>query len=280
MRRVGYCLLENGAVRPLLKVRNRLGLPDPSNWLPRSLSGTDVITDSDLLNPTSSEIEEVAAPTPTPSLADFGETPRLTNNELGQIFSWALRYSAPVNLGSCEGLTDRVPQAFVGAAGDDQTGVVGLVDSPNSSSELTDTIAVDAQEIIDIPLDLFPTPTPEPSQAFGAPGVYVPTGPVLHDQRCAGQYVRGVITNRQGEAVAGVRLILRDQWGNQYDAVSKNGATDTGSYDFPIYSYSPHQLYLTVVDNNGTPLSPTISILHLLGESDGKPCHWVNFVGG
>ncbi|MFN8440762.1 MAG: transglycosylase domain-containing protein [Caldilineaceae bacterium] len=283
-RRAGYCLLPNGAVRPVLKVRDHLGLPDPTSTAltgaPDSLISDELITDTDPFNAFAVEVPEVVEPTPTPSLADFGETPRLSNNELGQIVAWALRYSAPVDLGRCDDLQTRLPQAFIGTEADEQAAMRVLVDTVNPSEELTGTVPADAQAIGDIQTIGLPTPTPDGMQFIAAANLYMPTSAPIHDQSCSGQYVMGHVMNQSGALVAGVHLHLRDQWGNQYDAISKDSSGDTGAYDFPIYSSSPHELYLTVVDGNGTPLSPTVTIPHLLRESEGKPCHRIDFVGG
>jgi hypothetical protein len=46
--------------------------------------------------------------------------------------------------------------------------------------------------------------------------------------------------------VAGVHIVLVDEWGNRADAWSKGGESDYGRYDFPIH---------TVVDAAGNPIS-------------------------
>ncbi|RME57224.1 MAG: carboxypeptidase regulatory-like domain-containing protein [Caldilineae bacterium] len=109
---------------------------------------------------------------------------------------------------------------------------------------------------------------------------YTLNQPVWHDASCPGSYIMGRVIDRNGAPVAGVHVVLFDQWGNRYDAVSKNGPADYGQFDFPIFSGTPQTLRLVVVDANGQPISPEIPVPHNMDEVSSKPCHHVTFVGG
>ena len=73
---------------------------------------------------------------------------------------------------------------------------------------------------------------------------------------------------------------MRDEWGNQSSAISKNGAIDYGLFDFPIPSGAPHQIYITVVDDGGNPISAVIAIPHRQGEAVDASCHHLVLQGG
>ncbi len=70
----------------------------------------------------------------------------------------------------------------------------------------------------------------------------------------APQYVMGQVVNRDGAPLAGVRIVMRDPWGNQSETMSKGGSNDYGQFDFPIWADGPQDLVLTVVDESGNPL--------------------------
>ena len=84
--------------------------------------------------------------------------------------------------------------------------------------------------------------------------------------------------------MAGVHVVMVDEWGNRSDTVSKNGEADYGSYDFAIHSFANHYT-LTVVDPAGNIASPAVTVEHLqgagamrrvirwCGSADEKPNH-------
>ena len=92
----------------------------------------------------------------------------------------------------------------------------------------------------------------------------------------------GRVLNREGAPVAGVHLVLVDEWGNRADAVSKDGQADYGSYDFLLNPFA-NRYTVTVVDESGNPASPPVVVEHLQGaQASGgdSPCHTVDWVGG
>jgi hypothetical protein len=125
------------------------------------------------------------------------------------------------------------------------------------------------------------TAIPVASTGTGPSGplFYVPTLPVAHHDGCQGNYIIGTVFDGAGGAVAGVRIALVDQYGNQAMAMSKDGTNDYGYYDFPIGD-APNRYTLTVVDEAGTPLSSPVVVNHLQGDGGGAPCHTVIWRGG
>ena len=107
---------------------------------------------------------------------------------------------------------------------------------------------------------------------------YAPQGVSSHDA-CPGNYIVGQVLNRAGGPVAGVHIVLVDEWGNRADAWSKSGQDDYGRYDFPIHGFA-NRYTLTVVDDAGSPISAPVVVEHLQGSGGGSPCHTVNWVGG
>lgn len=96
---------------------------------------------------------------------------------------------------------------------------------------------------------------------------------------CPGTYALGVVTDRSGNPLAGVRLSLIDEFGNAQGAVTKPGPGDTGRYDFPM-SGPPRRFYMTVVDEADRAISPRVEILHDLAPQEGKSCRWVDWRRG
>lgn len=109
---------------------------------------------------------------------------------------------------------------------------------------------------------------------------YILNQPVWHDTNCPGGYVMGQVINWDGAPVAGVRVQLADPWNNRAVAVSKAGAADAGRFDFPLFSGSAQTLHLTVLDENGNPISPAIPIPHNMDPASTFPCHHVVVKGG
>ncbi len=94
---------------------------------------------------------------------------------------------------------------------------------------------------------------------------------------CPGSYILGQVRDRLGNLLPGVSLRLVDEFGNLQTQVTKAVAGDVGRYDFPIFG-APRHFYLSVVDAQGHPLSPTVEIAHGLGAAAQATCHWADWV--
>jgi len=226
-RWTAYCRVEPAAVRPLLKLPGKLGLPK---------SGDS----------TASE--------PVPSSADALHA-----------IGWSLRHPTAVDLGPCDALPEIVPKAL---ALDPQPGDEAL------------QVSADLGAALDANAGPVAGDTTLPVQAVAPTDFrYALARPVTHHTSCPGNYIVGQVLNRQGAPVAGVHIVLLDEWGNRADAVSKSGASDYGNYDFPINSFA-NRYTLTVVDGAGNPISPPVVVEHLQGAGGDSPCHTVVWIGG
>jgi penicillin-binding protein 1C len=179
---------------------------------------------------------------------------------------WSLRHPTPVGLGSCGTLAEIAPRAL---ALDPQPGDVAL------------TISADLAAAMD------PNAGPVPGDTTTLPAVaaspadfsFALARPVENHASCPGNYIVGQVLNRQGTPVAGVHIVMVDEWGNRSDTSSKNGEADYGSYDFAIHSFANHYT-LTVVDPAGNIASPAVTVEHLQGAAGDAPCHTVVWIGG
>jgi len=199
-------------------------------------------------------------------------SPALTD-EQALALAWILRNGSRANLGDCDTLAPRVETA--------------LRVAPEAAPELAQS---GARVLIDVQAAYWPDVPPGPTPGAvelarfagsgGAYGTYALRQPIWHDYACPGQYIMGQVLDRSGAPVAGVQLMARDQWGNVAYAISKNGAADYGRFDFPITSSTPHDIYVTVLDPAGNPVSPTVTVQHRYGEGGDAPCHYLIFQGG
>ncbi|MBX7234367.1 MAG: transglycosylase domain-containing protein [Caldilineales bacterium] len=214
--------------------------------------------------PTFLGLPAAAAQPPTESL----------RRERVQAIAWVLAHPAPVNLGPCETLPDLLNQAI--ALNPDLTGAQALVDWAAAMNP-------DAAPVAGAPAGPLAAATEPPAPPAGlapaGPGRFALAQPIAHHADCPGNYIIGLVTNRDGAPLAGIHITLVDQWGNRADAISKSGANDFGRYDFPI-NFFPNGYTLTIVDEAGNPLSPPVVVNHLQAEGGEAPCHTVNWVGG
>ncbi len=226
-RWTAYCRTEPAAVRPLLTLPDRLGLP------------------------AAREDEGSGAP-----------DPKIEEERLRAI-AWSLRHPTPVDLGPCDALADLVPRAL---AIDPQPGDEAL------------QILVDLAAALDPEAGPVPGNTALPVQAVAPAEYRYLAHNISHHNICPGHYIIGQVLNRAGAPVAGVHIVLVDEWGNRADAWSKSGESDYGRYDFPINSFA-NRYTLTVVDEAGNPISPPVMVEHLQGSGGDAPCHTVDWIG-
>jgi len=126
---------------------------------------------------------------------------------------------------------------------------------------------------LETPLDVTPEPSATPNLVFP----FVLARAVRYSNGdCPGTYALGTVTDRAGNPLAGVRLYLVDEYGNEATAVTKPGPGDTGRYDFPMGG-PPRRFSMTVVDEAGNPLSAGVEILHELPPQEGQNCRWVDW---
>lgn len=226
-RWTAYCRTEPAAVRPLLTLPDRLGLPTTE-------TGEEPV----------------------------GFDPK-TEEERLRAIAWSLRRPTAVDLGPCDALADLVPRA--------------LALDPQPGDEVLQ-ILVDLAAALDPMAGPVPGDTALPVQAVAPTDYRYFAWNISHHSACPGHYIVGQVLNRSGAAVAGVHIVLVDEWGNRADAWSKSGESDYGRYDFPINSFA-NRYTLTVVDEAGTPISPPVVVEHLQGSGGDAPCHTVDWIG-
>jgi penicillin-binding protein 1C len=182
-----------------------------------------------------------------------------------QAIGWSLRHPTPVDLGPCGTLAEIALRAL---ALDPQSGDAALV------------ISADLAAAMDPNAGPVPGDTTLPAVAASpADFRYALARPVENNASCPGNYIVGQVVNRLGAPVAGVHIVMVDEWGNRADAVSKGGEADYGRYDLLINSFA-NRYTLTVVDPSGNIASPAVVVEHLQGAAGDAPCHTVVWIGG
>ena len=187
--------------------------------------------------------------------------------------AWSLHHGAQADLGPCTSLKDIVPAALALDGQGDTSAMRILVDLAGAADPQAGTLragGVDPAALaraVDI-------------GGVAAGGRYILAQSIVNDASCPGQYVMGKIVDPGGAPVAGVRVVMRDSWGNQAQATSKNGSNDYGMFDFPIYGSGPQDLFLTLVDDAGNALSATLTVPHKRDAASDTPCHHVVLQGG
>ncbi len=189
--------------------------------------------------------------------------PKIEEERLRAI-AWSLRYSTPVDLGPCDALADLVPRA--------------LAADPRPGDEVLQ-IVVDLAAALDPAAGPVPGDTALPVQAVAPADYRYFAANISHHSVCPGHYIIGQVLDRSGAPLAGVHIVLVDEWGNRADAWSKSGESDYGRYDFPINSFA-NRYTLTVVDEAGNPVSAPAMIEHLQGSGGDNPCHTLDWVRG
>ena len=248
LRLGGFCELEGAAERTLLQLPHAYGLPDAE----KSNEG----------------LVEVSAE------ASRGPGDEERNWTLDQLhaLAWSLENGTQTNFGPCDQLADVAPRALA-LNGESDEGVRVLVDVANAGNPELQTLSADgAVELAVI--------QKSGGERLSGPGTYWLAEPIVNDFSCPGQYVMGQVVNLDGAPVAGVRIVMRDPWGNEAQTLSKNGANDFGMFDFPIYADGSHDLTLTVVDESGNALSGLIVVPHRRDGASDTPCHMVRLQGG
>jgi penicillin-binding protein 1C len=209
---------------------------------------------------------EFGLPAAAGAISEVPETQEISGNaaeaEELHALAWSLRHPTPVNLGPCETLVARVPQALAGDPQNDDAGLLVGVDL----AAAMDPNAGPAPGIVGQSPSSVPLAT--------GPQRYVLAAAVSHHTSCPGQYIVGQVIGADGAPRPGVHIVLVDQWGNRADAISKSGATDFGNYDFPLNDFA-NRYALTVVDEVGRPISPPVVVDHRQGDGGDAPCHTV-----
>ena len=257
----GFCRLEEGLRRSILHLPAPFGLP-----------ATDVAGQSEEQQPDRGTDGTPAQAEPSQGESADGSIAMTLDRK--QAMAWSLRYGSWADLGTCDELEASIEEvASLLQQGENRATriVVDMAAADNAELAINRESGQIERWAVDRSISL---------TSFSSPGIYALNTSVIHDRSCPGQYVMGRVINLQGAPVAGIRIRARDEWGNSYETTSKNGGQDYGLFDFPIYSYSPHDIYVTVIDANGAPISQDVLIPHFKGSMADATCHHVVFQGG
>jgi penicillin-binding protein 1C len=250
-RLVGFCEYEQGAERTLLRLPGQFTPPTGE----QQASSSDLATaNQPIVNGPSSNQEGTAEENPAVRL------------EQNHAIAWTLRHPAQVNLGPCDQLANLVPAALALDPAENDGNLRVLVDLQAAGQ-------VEISEIASSSATALNSPIITGDFSYGL------DRPVYHDTECPGSYVVGLVLNAAGAPVGGVRILMEDPWNNRYESVSKSGAYDAGRFDFPLYSSTPQELRVTVLDSAGNPASPTVIVPHNMDAASQTLCHHVVFRG-
>jgi len=139
-----------------------------------------------------------------------------------------------------------------------------------------ETLTVTATPTIDIltlPTGVAAT-TPQPAGSY----VFYLDGEVIHDQEssCVAQYIRGMVRNKAGDPLEGVRIKAFDLWGNEIMAISKGG-TDIGKWDI-VLGGTENIWKVVILDAAGVEISPIARVPHHQDDEFNSACvHIVNW---
>jgi penicillin-binding protein 1C len=295
---VGYCLEDRGVVRDLVRLPARFGPPGLVMLAEeRNLAvGEKQASIAANIVPPGADISQIFT---EDTLIDLAINSRQLSDEMLSDRRNALDYTGPmrrqVSLGPCDEV-----QRFLGSVFIDRNEIgrsnatvrvrpmdlraqPAPVVEPIAEAPEAEEVEEPAEEVEEPVEEIAPEPEPvvveEPRPTPASAGRYQLAN-VYHNDACPGRYIMGRVINWEGGPVAGVRLSLVDGWGNYYEAVTKSGPTDFGHFDFPLYSDSPQDLRLTVLDGGGSPISPTVIVPHRRSAESEFPCHHVTFQGG
>ncbi len=301
-RRVGMCADNLGTQTMVYR------LPDGIGQLAPAPSITDRLIKTDQYPALPGVIRPPRLGGPTryfdPMLADFTLLPKHLQTEQIDVLNWSYRANSPLYLGPCDSVTGVIQGMFnntvrsVTIQTQSTRKTVTIVDEQRVQADNSDEKVADVRTPTPaaprpgatIVAGLPPTPTPTaPATATPAPvvnapallpqpGNYVVAG-ISNDNNCPGNYILGRVLNADGAPVAGVRISFVDQWGNRGESVSKAGAADYGNFDFPISDGRARDIYVTVVDGAGNPLSATAVVQHGRESGGDAPCHHVVWQG-
>jgi hypothetical protein len=91
--------------------------------------------------------------------------------------------------------------------------------------------------------------------------------------------VIGQVSNAQGMAVAGVRVLYRDPFGNRLETQTSGQMPGFGSFRFAIANDTPHDITVSLLDGNGAAISPNAIVPHNQGGPTDLGCHYVIWQG-
>jgi penicillin-binding protein 1C len=251
-RLAGFCGVKDGAARTMLLLPEMKEQGEAETPLPQFFEVRQ--------DPANQDDAEAGVKIPAMTLAQR------------QVLAWAVRMGAPVYLGACDRLQDFLPAALAMEPQDGDGDLRVLVDLAAAGDPDAAVMPADGA----VPMEAIQRAVAIDGLAGATAGV---AQGIVNDASCPGNYVMGVVVNRDGAPMADVRLAMTDPWGNQTFAVSKNGQADYGMFDFPIYGDGPQNLQLVVVDGNNNPIGAPVIVPHKMDPASDTPCHHITIRG-
>jgi hypothetical protein len=189
------------------------------------------------------------------------ELARRIREEQRAALAWSSRNNSPLYFGPCAQVEEVVRQVFGNS-----------VQSVSISRFIEQTANVgdesEFQRAQNVSAQAAPVDVAKPSTSYGSAGV-------AHDTSCGGDFVLGSVYNAHGQLIQAVAVIYKDAFGNSNYAAAVNGA-----YRFPVASPgTPHNIYISLVDAAGNPVSPTVTVPHRQGGPSDLGCHYVIWQG-
>ena len=249
---IGACSAEDGATRQLLRLP--VGL---TRGLDELVTVDNDINRALVAEPTFQDSEN------NPPLLDEELVKRI-REEQRQALAWSSRQRSPLYFGPCE-QAESVLRTLFGNAVRSVTisGFVEQIAEIDPDEEAEEEAS--ARVVTNQPM---PAQSANPSSRYGTPGV-------AHDTTCGGNYVLGSVYNASGQLVQAVAIVYNDDFGNSNYAAAVNGA-----YRFPVAAAdTSHNIYISVVDATGAPVSDTITVPHRQGGPSDLGCHYVIWQG-
>ena len=174
---------------------------------------------------------------------------------------WSAQASIPLYLGAC----DQV-EALVRGLLEDETLAVRVGAFTEQVASLTGGAGS----------AFIPPPPPDAPPLSTAYELVI----VTHDRGCGGNYVMGTVRNRNGQLVAGVRVLYRDDYGAVQEQATGAGAEGYGAFRFPVLAAGqPHNIAITLLNDGGGAMSLTATVPHFQGGPTDLGCHFVLWQG-
>ncbi len=190
------------------------------------------------------------------------EYAKRVRQEQSEALRWSSRNSRPLYLGPCD-QAEQIARRMFGDA------VLAV-----SVGGFTDALASDEDQPAEQPTAAAYLAAATPPNA-AASSSYNLLG-VAHDRNCGGNFVMGQVSNGQGQAVAGVRLVYQDAQGNRQETVTSDQMPGYGSFRFPIIDDSSQTISVSIYGANG---ASTASVPHKQGGVTDLGCHYVIWTG-
>jgi hypothetical protein len=259
---IGACSSEQGTTRQLLRLP--VGL---TRGLEQLVNGEDRLDTALVANPSFQDTGNMAEMVDAEGNPLGEEIVKRIREEQRAALAWSSRQNSPLYFGPCAQVEATVRRVFGNSVRSvsvsnyrEQTANVRLDDDDNDGENENNSAVVN----VSAPQQA----NANPSTSYGAAGV-------AHDSSCGGDYVLGSVYNASGQLIQAVAVVYSDDMGNRTVAAAVNGA-----YRFPVMSaQSSHNIYISLVDATGNPVSGTVTVPHRQGGGSDLGCHYVIWQG-